>query len=99
MFFGLSLIRASLFSTIDKMQHQIGQFGCTAFKLAKRSVACDCIIGVSRAVLILAVTAALAINSNSTAAQKTEKYTFDDHIKPILMNRCSTCHNPQKREG
>ena len=25
-----------------------------------------------------------------------EKTTFDDHIKPILAQRCSACHNPNK---
>ncbi len=28
-----------------------------------------------------------------------EIITFDDHIGPLLRNRCSTCHNPTKKSG
>ncbi|MEM7453795.1 MAG: c-type cytochrome domain-containing protein, partial [Planctomycetota bacterium] len=28
-----------------------------------------------------------------------EKITFDDHITPILRARCSSCHNPNKKNG
>ena len=28
-----------------------------------------------------------------------EKITYDDHVKPIFVQRCSTCHNAEKREG
>lgn len=28
-----------------------------------------------------------------------EKVTFDEHVKPLLVQRCSSCHNGQKREG
>lgn len=28
-----------------------------------------------------------------------EKVTFDDHIKPILRQRCSSCHNPNKKSA
>ena len=82
------------------MLHQIGQLGRTALKLISRSAARHRIDPFLSGVLILVVTVALAsFDSNSTVAQETEKVTYDDHIKPILMNRCSTCHNPQKREG
>ncbi|WP_162273966.1 WD40 domain-containing protein [Mariniblastus fucicola] len=27
------------------------------------------------------------------------KVTFDDHAKPVLMQRCSTCHNGERKEG
>jgi len=30
---------------------------------------------------------------------KGEKVTFDDHIKPILVRRCSTCHNGDRTEA
>lgn len=33
------------------------------------------------------------------AQEASEKITFDDHVKPIFMQRCSSCHNGQKREG
>lgn len=28
-----------------------------------------------------------------------EKVTFDDHIKPIFRQRCSSCHNPNKKSA
>ena len=28
-----------------------------------------------------------------------KKITYDDHVKQILVQRCSTCHNSEKREG
>ncbi len=33
------------------------------------------------------------------AQEPAEKITYDDHVKPILVQRCSSCHNGQKREG
>lgn len=47
--------------------------------------------------MIIATT--LLSSSCALAQEKVEKVTFDDHVKPILMARCSTCHNGQKREG
>lgn len=29
----------------------------------------------------------------------TEKITFDDHIQPLLRQRCSSCHSPNKKSG
>jgi WD40 repeat protein len=28
-----------------------------------------------------------------------KKLTFDDHVKPILLRRCSSCHNSDRTEG
>lgn len=28
-----------------------------------------------------------------------DKVTFDDHAKPILKQRCASCHNPNKKSG
>ncbi len=28
-----------------------------------------------------------------------EKITFNDHAKPVLMQRCSSCHNSERKEG
>ena len=41
------------------------------------------------------------IGVSQVAAQEkaAEKITYDDHAKPILVQRCSSCHNGQKREG
>lgn len=33
------------------------------------------------------------------AQDKAEKVTYDDHAKPLLVQRCGSCHNGQKREG
>ena len=28
-----------------------------------------------------------------------EKITYDDHVLPILREKCLACHNPDKKEG
>lgn len=48
----------------------------------------------------LAVIACCVVASVAVADDKApEKVTFDDHVKPLLVQRCSSCHNGQKREG
>jgi hypothetical protein len=32
-------------------------------------------------------------------AQDNEKLTYDDHIRPLLENKCFSCHNPDKKKG
>ena len=32
-------------------------------------------------------------------AQDGEKITYADHIKPVLENKCFSCHNPDKKKG
>ncbi|MEM7785334.1 MAG: c-type cytochrome domain-containing protein [Planctomycetota bacterium] len=51
--------------------------------------------------LIWLVLGCLLFLDQSTIAQekKEAKITFDNHVKPILLQRCSSCHNAQKREG
>ena len=39
----------------------------------------------------------LCILVSSSNAQ--DKVTFDDHIKPIFLQRCGTCHNGSKKSG
>lgn len=47
-----------------------------------------------------ALIAGCVVASVSVADDKApEKVTFDDHVKPLLVQRCSSCHNGQKREG
>ena len=42
----------------------------------------------------------LVFASIASAQEKpAEKITFDDHAKPVLMQRCSTCHNGERKEG
>jgi hypothetical protein len=50
---------------------------------------------------VLAAIALLIICASAMAQEKSaaEKITFDDHVKPIFNQRCSSCHNGQKREG
>lgn len=43
--------------------------------------------------------AIFAMMIGDTHAQQSEKVTYDDHVKGILVARCSSCHNGQKREG
>lgn len=45
----------------------------------------------------LIVAAGLAAASSS--AQETERLTYDDHIRPLLENKCFSCHNPDKKKG
>lgn len=35
--------------------------------------------------------------SNASFAQ--DKITFDDHVKPLLRQRCASCHNTSKKSG
>lgn len=32
-------------------------------------------------------------------AQEAEKLTYDDHVRPLLENKCFSCHNPDKKKG
>lgn len=40
----------------------------------------------------------MGVSSNQRAVAQ-DKITFDDHVKPIMMQRCSSCHNGQRTEG
>lgn len=52
---------------------------------------------VPRRFLIIAATAfGLATVS---AQETTTKLTYDDHIRPLLENKCFSCHNPDKKKG
>jgi septal ring factor EnvC (AmiA/AmiB activator) len=32
-------------------------------------------------------------------AQDAEKITYEDHVRPLLENKCFSCHNPDKKKG
>jgi hypothetical protein len=49
----------------------------------------------TRRCLILAA----GLVSAATWAQENEKLTYDDHIRPLLENKCFSCHNPDKKKG
>ena len=77
------------------MLHQIGQLEpATMSTLGKR------VLGRAKLLLSLPTILALALMATPCAlGQESEKITFDDHVKPILKSRCSSCHNAQRREG
>ncbi|MFT5300891.1 MAG: WD40 repeat protein [Mariniblastus sp.] len=53
-----------------------------------------------RLVAILGVAGGTCLTATVGQAQEAaEKVTYDDHVKPLLVQRCSSCHNGQKREG
>ena len=49
----------------------------------------------SRRCLVLAA----GLVSTASWAQENEKLTYDDHIRPLLENKCFSCHNPDKKKG
>jgi WD40 repeat protein len=49
----------------------------------------------TRRCLILAA----GLVSSAVSAQDAEKLTYDDHIRPMLENKCFSCHNPDKKKG
>jgi len=49
----------------------------------------------TRRCLILAA----GLVSVAAPAQENEKLTYDDHIRPLLENKCFSCHNPDKKKG
>ena len=50
----------------------------------------------SRRLLVLA---ASALSLVAARAQDAEKPTYDDHVRPLLENKCFSCHNPDKKKG
>lgn len=42
---------------------------------------------------------AAGLLATSVGAQDTEKLTYEDHIRPLLENKCFSCHNPDKKKG
>ena len=53
----------------------------------------------NRIAAILIVVCFLLHSGYATAQEPAAKITYNDHVKPILVQRCSSCHNGQKREG
>ena len=49
--------------------------------------------GMSRYLLVSVILAA------SASARAQEKITWQDHIRPIFENRCTNCHNADKKKG
>ncbi len=47
----------------------------------------------------LVMSAFLTAASISGQEANEDKVTFDDHIQPLLRQRCSSCHSPDRRNG
>ena len=45
--------------------------------------------------LTCAAFAAVSLHAQDAA----EKITYQDHIRPLLENKCFSCHNPDKKKG
>lgn len=43
--------------------------------------------------------AVIALAYGGAIASAQEKITFDDHVKPLLNQRCASCHNVSKKSG
>ncbi len=41
----------------------------------------------------------LLLATGASIASAQEKITYQDHVRPILENRCLNCHNPDKKKG
>ena len=52
-----------------------------------------------KTLFVAASLAILCAGAFGYAQEKQDKITFDDHVKPSLVQRCSSCHSSQKREG
>ncbi|MEC9009744.1 MAG: c-type cytochrome domain-containing protein [Planctomycetota bacterium] len=48
--------------------------------------------------LVIASTVSAADKKKPTPGKKV-KVTYEDHVRPILMARCFSCHGPNKKEG
>lgn len=59
------------------------------------SSACPSFRWLSRRCLMLAA----GLVAVAGSAQENEKLTYDDHIRPLLENKCFSCHNPDKKKG
>ena len=48
---------------------------------------------------LIPLTCAALATSFVHAQQGGEKITYNDHIRPVLENKCFSCHNPDKKKG
>ena len=49
--------------------------------------------------LLVASPVPAADKKKPTPDKKPVKVTYEDHVRPILMARCFSCHGPNKKEG
>jgi WD40 repeat protein len=48
---------------------------------------------------LISLTCAAFASSFLHAQEGGEKITYNDHIRPLLENKCFSCHNPDKKKG
>lgn len=48
---------------------------------------------------LISLTCAALATSFLHAQEGGEKITYNDHIRPLLENKCFSCHNPDKKKG
>ena len=48
---------------------------------------------------LISLTCAAFASSFLHAQEGGEKVTYNDHIRPLLENKCFSCHNPDKKKG
>jgi hypothetical protein len=53
----------------------------------------------SRSTPVLARLVRVVVLFVTAAAAAAEKTTYDDHVLPVLRNRCLNCHNPDKKKA
>lgn len=49
--------------------------------------------------LLLTVSWITVVSNELSPLRADDKVTFDDHVKPILAQRCAACHNASKKSG
>ncbi len=49
--------------------------------------------------LLSAVTSGSAVGAEGDADEKTQKVTYDDHVRPLLKRRCASCHSGDRTEA
>jgi len=47
----------------------------------------------------LSLTCAALVAASLHAQEGGEKITYQDHVRPLLENKCFSCHNPDKKKG
>ncbi|MCB1211822.1 MAG: hypothetical protein KDK97_21055, partial [Verrucomicrobiales bacterium] len=45
------------------------------------------------------ILASLTVTTAVASAQSAEKVTYEDHVRPLLENKCFSCHSPDKKKG
>ena len=49
--------------------------------------------------LLMSLGAFLPAAAAGAEEKQPPKVTYDDHVKPVLRQKCFACHNPDKKSG